>query len=334
MNMKSILLMILIIAASQAAERTVLFEDHTNAQCGPCWNIEGQINTFVNAHLAAGDLAVLRTHAWWPGTDPIYNANPTEQAARINFYNISGVPALKMGGILPTSGTNLEGRFDIRAATPCYLDIEVTKSGTATDETGTIYIALTAEQELSTDPMKLHAIFVEDNIPGTGYWSSSVFEQAFRDNLCGADGVDVEFGTTYPSTIYFEFPYSTENWDDEQVHLTVFVQSVASYKNIHNASYSALLDIPENTGIEGAISPNPAISISANPNSGSFTVTHKDISSPSASISLYNILGRQLDTRIVSGEQTSFSVDNSGIYLVVMNTAEGNIVTERVVVTK
>jgi len=158
--MKHLMLLILIFTMSQAAERTVLFEDHTNAQCGPCWAIEGQINSFVNAHLAAGNLAVLRTHAWWPGADPIYNANPTEQAARINFYNISGVPNLKMDGVLPTSGSNLEARFNIRAATPCYLDIEVFKNNTGTDVNGTIYIELTAEQALSSSPLKLHAILV------------------------------------------------------------------------------------------------------------------------------------------------------------------------------
>ena len=331
--MKYLILLILIFAVTQAAERTVLFEDHTNAQCGPCWSIEGQINTFVNAHLAAGDLAVLRTHAWWPGTDPIYNANPTEQAARINFYNISGVPSLKMDGVLPASGTNLEARFDIRAATACYLDIEVTKNDATTDVNGTIYIALTAEQALTSSPLKLHAILVEDEIPGTGYWSSTVFEQAFRDNLCGEDGVDVDFGSTYPSTIYFEFPYSTDSWEDEYVHLTVFVQSTGN-KEIYNAWYGAVLDIPQNMGIEGAAQAEPAISVSSNPNSGSFVIAHPNISSTNASISLYDILGREIETRVINGDESTFSINNPGLYLVVINTEDGRIATERVVVTK
>ncbi len=331
--MKYLFLIFLVFAVAQAAERTVLFEDHTNAQCGPCWNIEGQINAFLNTHFAAGDIAVLRTHAWWPGADPIYSANPTEQAARINFYNISGVPTLKMDGILPTGGNNLQARFDIRAATPCYLDIEVFKNNTGTDVNGTIYIALTAEQALSSSPLKLHAILVEDEIPGTGYWSSTVFEQAFRDNLCGEDGIDVDFGSSYPSTVYFEFPYSTDSWEDDNVHLTVFVQNTGN-KEVYNAWYAPVLDIPQMTGIEGSVTEEPVISVSSSPNSGNFVVAHSNISSNNASITLYDVLGRSIETRVINGEESAFSIENSGLYLVVVDSGDGRIATERVVVTK
>lgn len=53
------MLLLLITAVIHAADRVVLFEDFTNSGCGPCWNIETQVNSFVNSHLAAGDLSAV-----------------------------------------------------------------------------------------------------------------------------------------------------------------------------------------------------------------------------------------------------------------------------------
>ncbi len=329
--MRLIFIILLVAASAFAAERTVLFEDHTNAQCGPCWTMEPQINAFVDAHLAAGDLAVLRTHAWWPGNDPIYNANPTEQKSRIEFYNISGVPSLKMDGILPASGTNLEARFDIRAATACYLNIEVSKSGT--DEDGTIYIALTAEQQLTTQIIKLQAILVEDEVPGTGYWSGSVFEQAFRDNIVSTNGEVIDFGETYPSTIYFEYPYSTSGFVEENMSLVVFVQN-ASNKEVYNADYQSVSDIPTNTGIESSSTAELTISATPSPSSGTFYVAHSGSENTRCSLSLFDLSGRLLEKAAVSGTQTQFSVSNPGIYLIVMNSEDGRTASRRIVITR
>ncbi len=329
--MRFIFVILLVAASVFAAERTVLFEDHTNAQCGPCWTIEPQINAFVNSHLAVGDLAVLRTHAWWPGNDPIYNANPTEQKSRIEFYNISGVPALKMDGILPAGGTNLEARFDIRAATPCYLNIDVSKSGT--DEDGTIFIALTAEQQLTSQIIKLQAILVEDEVPGTGYWSSTVFEQAFRDNIVSTNGQVIDFGSTYPSTLYFDYAFSTTGFVEENMSLVVFVQN-ASNKEVYNAYYQSVSDIPLNTGIEGSSAAELTISVTPSPSTGTFSVAHSGSENTSGSLTLFDLSGRQVETAVVSGIQTQFSVSNPGVYLVVMNSEDGRTASRRIVVTR
>ncbi len=324
--MRFVFITLLMISAVFAADRVVLFEDHTNAQCGPCWQIESQINTFVNAHLAAGDLAALRTHAWWPGADPVYSANPLEQKERIDFYNISGVPALKMGGILPANGSNLQARFDIRAATPCYLDIQVTKNST------TMFIALTAEQSLTSQSIRLQAILVEDEVPGSGYWNSTVFEQAFRDNIAGLHGVEIDFGSSYPSTLYFEFPYSAAGFVEENLSLVAFVQR-DSTKEVYNAFYQSLLDIPANTGIEGSSAEELTIAVSPSPSTGTFSIVHSGSESMNGSLSLFDISGRQIESSLLSGVQTQFSVNNPGIYLVVLNSNDGRTATQRIVVT-
>ena len=329
--MRLILIILLVAVSAFAAERTVLFEDHTNAQCGPCWNMEPQINAFVNAHLAAGDLAVLRTHAWWPGADPIYNANPTEQRARIEFYNISGVPSLKIDGILPAGANNLQARFDIRAAIPCYLSIDVSKS--CTDEEGTIFIALTAEQQLTSQVIKLQAILVEDEVPGTGYWSSSAFEQAFRDNIISANGQIIDFGSTYPSTLYFEFPFSTAGFVEENMSLVVFVQNT-TIKEVYNASYHSVSDIPVNTGIESCSADELTISVTPSPSSGTFSVAHSGLENTRGSFSIFDLSGRQLQTTAIAGIQTQFSISNPGIYLVVMKSEDGRAASRRIVITR
>ena len=88
------------------------------------------------------------------------------------------------------------------------------------------------------------------------------------------------------------------------------------------------------TGIEGSVTEEPVISVSSSPNSGNFVVAHSNISSNNASITLYDVLGRSIETRVINGEESAFSVENSGLYLIVIDSGDGRIATERVVVTK
>ncbi len=333
------LIAILLVASSMyAADRVVLFEDFTNSGCGPCWSIETQVNSFVNSHLAAGDLSVVRVHVSWPSSsDPIYAANPTEQTARKNFYSVSSVPRLYIDGTYSggsSSVGSLQTWFNNRNAVPCYLNIDVAKENT--NDTGTLYITLNAEQALGSETLRLHAILVEDDVPGAGYWSSSVFEQAFRDNLCGSSGQVITFGSSYPSTINVELPYGTSGMVESNASLAVFVQG-QSTREVYNAWYMPVMDIPYNTGTEShenlAIS-TIEISASPNPTAGSFIISHPGLNGGNNSISLFDISGRKVNSVVPSGDQTLFSVESPGVYLAILHTEGGNTATQRIVVTR
>ncbi len=317
-----------------AADRVVLLEDFTNSGCGPCWNIETTLNNFINPHLAAGDLSVVRVHVSWPSSsDPIYVGNPTEQNARKNFYGVSGVPTLKLDGVITSSAYNLSAGFTNRMNTPCYLDIEVAKEDDK--DTGTLHVTLTAEQSLGSETLRLHAILVEDNVPGAGYWAGSHFEQAFRDNLCGANGQTVTFTGSYPSTVQIELPYGTQGWDENEVSLCLFLQGQTS-KEVFNAYFKPVLDIPSWTGIaetEAAVIPLQPAVIYPNPSTGSFMV-QASAENGFLTASLYDIRGRLVDSFSFSGGSACFDVEETGVYSLMLTDTSGSIAVSRVVVTR
>jgi len=332
--MKYIAAVLIISGAVFAAERVVLLEDFTNSGCGPCWNIEATLNNFINPHLAAEDLSVARVHVSWPSpSDPIYVANPSEQNARKNFYGVSGVPTLKLDGVITSSVYNLNAGFANRMNTPCYLGIEVAKEDDK--DTGTLHVTLTAEQALGSETLRLHAILVEDNIPGAGQWAGSYFEQAFRDNLCGANGQVVTFTGSYPSTAEIELPYGTQGWDEDEVSLCLFLQGQTS-KEVYNAYFKPVLDIPTWVGIsdsQAAITPLQPAVVSPNPSNGSFMVTVME-DNLSLTAKLYDIGGRLVDQRIFTEGSTSFQVEEAGVYALMLRGQSGETAYSRVVVTR
>jgi len=314
-----------------AAERTVLFEEFTNAGCPYCWSAEGAVNSFVNGHLSDGDLAVIRVHVSWPGSDPIYSANPTEQNARKTFYGVTGVPSFRMDGSSTSSG-GLEGAFSSALSEPTDLAISVARDGD--ESSGTVSVQLIAEAELPDDePLRLFATLVEDSVSAGGSpWPGQYFFQAFRDNLFGPAGPLVEFSGPYPDTLYFEAEYSTTGWNADQLYLATFVQQYSTTgKDVINASWSKFMDL--GTGIEPEGGESVALRVVSNPCSGPVRVETVLPGGRSGSLSVYDMSGRLVWSGSARPLQT-VQTRSSGVYLVVLRTVAGETLVRRVAVIR
>jgi hypothetical protein len=327
-------LALLLTGLAPAAERVVLVEDFTNYQCSPCWNLEPTLNAFVESHLAAGDISVIRVHVNWPGpNDPIYLANPTEQNGRKSFYGINGVPTVKFDGVI-TGTSNLEGAYNTRAAVPSYLQILVCRNGT--EQTGVISIGLVAEQDLGAEAtMRLFCTIVEDDVPGSGYWAGSVFEQAFRDNIFGVTGPVVEFGPTYPDTVYFEAPYNTAGWNTANLQVATFVQEYSSaHKEVMNARYDNFLSLTTGTGEGSGNEGGTAISIDCNPCAGPFSGT---VALPSGTgvLEVYDLSGRLvMSVEVADGGGFEGDLTSAGVYLLRLAGSDGTTAAGRLAVLR
>ncbi len=338
MKKSLVLILVLVLATvSMAAQRVVLFEDFTNSGCGPCWNIEPQINAFISANLASGNLCVVRPHVDWPAAnDPIYLANPTEQNVRKAQYGISSVPYLKMDGIVSVSSTSLQSSFDQRVAIPAIVTIDVARNGDAAS--GLLTFRIIAEEDPEwTVPMNLWPIIVEDNIPGVGYWSGSVFEQAFRKNVFGYFGETLTFEGPFPDTIYTEAEYTIDaGWDADELHLATFIQCAYQYTEheVVNCNWAKFMDIE--TGIEEAEWNNSTdlfLEIGPNPSTGNFSINALVPGNSTATVEVFNIAGRIVASGSVNQMQ-SVSVEESGLYLVRLSTSDGMSTTESVAVIR
>ena len=61
--------------------RNVLFEEGTNASCGPCASSNPILIAWLQNHQAQA--ISIMYHASWPGVDPMYQANSTQNTERI-----------------------------------------------------------------------------------------------------------------------------------------------------------------------------------------------------------------------------------------------------------
>lgn len=84
-----------------AVQRLVLIEDFTNFNCPPCDAIQVQMDSILALNLAAGKIAPLRPHVWWPDpTDPMYNwaTATTDVQDRVTYYGVGYVPTFRYDG--------------------------------------------------------------------------------------------------------------------------------------------------------------------------------------------------------------------------------------------
>lgn len=111
--MKKILLSLFVVVMTLFAfgqsQRYVVFEEFTNASCGPC----AAQNPGFQALMAANtSKCTYVTYHWnFPGAnDPMYLANPTDMQARIGYYGFNFVPSCVMDGItIPTCSNGYGG---------------------------------------------------------------------------------------------------------------------------------------------------------------------------------------------------------------------------------
>lgn len=333
--MKAFIIIILLLSALRVsgADRIVLLEDFVNCSCSYCWNAEPALNAFVNNHVGSG-LAVIRVHVSWPNpNDPIYAANPSEQNARKGFYGVSGIPYFKIDGVLTPSSGGLEGAYSSRSSVPTNLQIFAARNGN--DETGSISIRLIAEAEIVTsEVLRLFSTVVENDVPGAGYWSSSEFDQAFRDNLFGIAGPVVEFTAPYPDTLFFEAYYDVTSWVNDNLYLVTFVQEYASAsKEVINARWDKFMDLETGIANGSGNHAGPELVICSNPAVGNIQVSVEfQQTSNYGVISVYDMTGRQIVSQPAS-DYNSFDISEPGLYIVRLETS-GIAVTKSVVVIR
>lgn len=316
--MRSALLALLFTAALlHGADRVVLLEDFTNCGCGECWEFAPDLDEFVAAHVAAGDLAPIRVHVSWPDPyDPVYLANTAEQNERRGFYGITWIPSVRIDGVAE-GYPDLESAFFGRIFVPAHISIFAARNGDS--QTGSISIGVVAEQapENSVE-MRLFATIVENGVPGTGYWEGGQFRQAFRDNLFGLVGPVVDFSPPYPDTIYYEAVYDVSEWEADSLHLAAFVQEYGtSERYVMNAFYEPFLGL--GTGITEGAAPEGSLllSVSPSPTAGPVLVRARAPAGKTGRVGVFDLAGRMLRSWDFSGRlEATFTPPEAGVYLV------------------
>lgn len=240
-----IILSIIVLTFSSNAQvtRVVLFEEGTNASCGPCAANNPVLKAFLDAHPA--EATAIKYHASWPGYDPMYQANPTQNTERIvNYYNMNqtGVPYCNADGVIqdiwPFSNTNFTNALNTRLAILTPVTINVLDERIAGDSIRST-ITLNLLSNLPSGNYKLRVMALERHViftspPGSN--GETHFEHVFRRAYPNTTGVSIQ---TTAGTYQYIYTYKRESaWIDTSVYTIAFVQNDVNREVINVAKGS------------------------------------------------------------------------------------------------
>ncbi len=226
-----------------AQTRKVLFEEGTNASCGPCAASNPILIAWLQNHQSQA--ISIMYHASWPGVDPMYQANPTQSSERITYNNITAVPTCNVDGLIydiwPFSSTAFDNAYNTRLAVTPPVSITVADQRIAGDSIKS-QITLVVNSTLPAGTYKFRVFAVEKLIvystpPGTN--GEMVFHTVFRRAYPNTTGVDCP---TTAGTYNYIYTYKREAaWQDTSIVTVAFVQNDVNKEvlNSNKGSYIA-----------------------------------------------------------------------------------------------
>ena len=235
------------------ATRLVLFEEFTQASCGPCASQNPAFNTLLSGNTTKAISIKYQTS--WPGVDPMNAANPTDVATRVSYYGVNGVPWTAMDGVAATGSAYAgapanvtQTSIDTRYAVASPLAVSVTHQLTSGYDSILIAVSVSnpgtsSVTSGSTGSLKLHTVIVEEEIsyptaPGSN--GETDFYSVMRKMLPNASGTSLAdtWAAGASQTFTFAVPLPTYIANLGEVAVVAFVQDNSS-KDVKNAAYSA-----------------------------------------------------------------------------------------------
>lgn len=295
---KSVLLFLLIISSIKAQFlRNVLFEEATNASCGPC----AANNPYLKAYIdSKGDtIKAIKYHASFPGFDPMYQHNPTQNAERYAaYYGMNAMPWLNVDGIIndvwPFTLTNFNNAYYGRLAIPAPLKITVIDQKIAGDSIkSTITVNVPSNLPSGNYYLRVMAIerwIIYQSPPGSNGETS--FEHVFRRAYPSTLGTPFN-GTA--GTHNFVFTYKINDvWKDTSVMTVVFIQNDVNKEvlNCAEGKWNGIIGINNNNN-----SSPKSFNLKQNYPNPFNPVTYIDFDLPVKShirLSVFDLLGREV----------------------------------------
>ncbi len=276
-------------------------------------------------------LTVVRYHMSWPGSDPWYSANPTENDQRRYYYGVNYVPYCKVDGAWISSNYMADIRARTRAPTP--LTIRLTGSYNRSTRQGVLRAMITNTGTTSYTGT-VQFVIVEDSVMYSGYYQN----QAMRDMIPDGNGETFTLAANDSVLKTRNFTIAT-SWRQDSCKAVVFIQN--SHAQGDTMQTGADLRVKAMTAIEeegnGVYPQNLDLYLrSANPSRRFIDIGYAVPITEKICLKVYNSSGQLVKTLIDGnvnyGYHTiKFDGQNlpSGIYLIMLRDKDG-IITRKV----
>lgn len=330
------------LSAQNFESNILVFEHFTNASCAPCAQQNPTFQGLMRSN--PGKATAVRHHVSWPGLDSMYLANPVDPTVRVNYYGISGVPALRLGRHALSTGmgqSTLETWYNVTPANWIY-DIDTRLIGVgdslvpdSVEVAGSVYSLSTPD---STNRMVF--FLAEDSIyypppgqPGGGLPGSNgekLFPMVLRKILPDTNVLSVGSGAV-PTSIYFKYRLGAR-WRLPHLYLTGFVQNTVT-KQVHKG-FKLRLGYSIHTSVADEAIASAALKIYPNPVTESCVLElpiSETLSWTDWNIQVTDIQGRmtsiprsQVSPIDANKIQLDMSTLNPGLYQLTVYSSNGN----------
>lgn len=311
----------------------VIYEHFTNASCGPCATYNPQFQALLLANNS--EVTSVKHHTSWPGTDPMYSFNTGDPTSRVNYYGITGVPAVCLGNMLSSNPANInQGNLDDNIAnlpSNWYYNINTTINGSTLVVTGSVR---GKETQPNTDN-KLWLFLVEDPInyataPGTN--GEREFPSVLRKILPTANGINCGNGSQN-TTINASYPLSP-TFVRDNLYLLAFVQANGTKEA--NKGVKIKLGNSLNTTSVADLGVNaPSFSVYPNPSNDILNIRSERVN---GEIVVQNALGQKVYQANLGSNEGTIRIPTGewqeGLYLVHLQGAQGQILGTRKVLVR
>lgn len=232
------------------SQRLVLIEEATNASCPPC----AQQNPDFDALLSQNrdKITAIKYHWYFPGYDPMYNHNQSENLARVSYYGITGVPHALIDGSSISGSWYLgapfncsQAKIDEAYAIPSPFDIYVQHRLSNNEDTLYTTTLIEATDDISGS-LYAQVVVIEKHIhfnsaPGSN--GEKDFYDVMKKMLPGNIGTPIPNTMSPGDYVILEYAWPLANvYDINELGVVSFVQN-NSGKNVKQAANSTTEEI-------------------------------------------------------------------------------------------
>jgi hypothetical protein len=192
------LLLIALITGYGQSQRLVILEEFTSSTCGPCAGVNPTFHTWQTQN--PDKFTSIYYHVNWPSPgDPMNLANPTENAARVGYYNVSYVPESNLDGNYYNGSANgwTMSTVNTRWAMPSPFEVQLQHQISAGQDSVFSTMLVKCTQNVSGN-LVAHNVIIEkwihfNSAPGSN--GEKDFYNVMKKMLPGSNG------TTMPSSM-------------------------------------------------------------------------------------------------------------------------------------
>lgn len=257
----ALLLLLLPALTNAQAVRRVMVESFTQASCGPCASQNPAFNALLQSN--GGNVVLLKYQTDWPGYDPMNEQNPSEVAARVAYYGVTGVPNVRLDGVQNAGGSGSVTQAMLNNRLNQSTPIDMTLDHQISAGFDSIFIQCTIKNlgatEFNPGGVVLHTAVTEKQIlfptaPGSN--GEVDFKSVMRKMLPNASGaalaaipagdsVTITYAAALPSYIY----------NYTQIGVVAFVQKTSG-RQVYQAVESFPKPLQGNNLVDVGVYPN------------------------------------------------------------------------------